>query len=104
MEGAAALCALAALLLVHDSLARGPHCALLDAAVDGGLGLLCGSLGEWEAALQVTFVDIDVEVCLGGRGGVHGGVHGAAGVWVLVEGREGVRRVEGHVLFIGGRR
>ena len=100
MEEAAALCALGALLLVEHCLARGPHCALLDTSIDGYLGLLGGGSRERESRLEVAIadVDIDAEVGLGG----HRGVHGAACVGVLVEGGEGVRRVEGRILLIVG--
>lgn len=100
MEEAAALCALGELLLVEHCLARGPHCAFLDTAVDGHLGLLGGGGGEGGARLQVAIVDVDIDVEVGL--GVARGVHGAACVGVLVEGREGVRRVEGGVLLVLG--
>lgn len=98
LEQVAAALALVDLPLVHDGLSRGPHGALLDAAVDRDLGLLCGGGGEGRAGLDVALEGVDVEVRLAlGRAG---GVHGAAGFGVLVEGRVRVRRVDGQ--FLGG--
>jgi hypothetical protein len=104
LEQVAAAGALVRLPLVDDSLARRPHGALLDAAIDRRLGLLCGGGGQREAGLGVALERVHVEVCLAlGRAA---GVHGAAGLGVLVEGRVGVRRVDGHLLgcCVGGRR
>jgi hypothetical protein len=97
LEQVAALRALVCLPLVHDSLSRWPHGALLDAAVDRRLGLLCGGGGQGQAGLDITLERVHVEVDLAlGRAA---GVHGAAGLGVLVEGRVGVRRVEGRLLL-----
>jgi hypothetical protein len=99
-EGTATL-AFVRLPLVQDGLPRGPHCALLDAAIDRVLGgLLCGGDGEGHAALKVVFVDGDAEVCLGlGRRVVEGVTCLAEGLRVLVKGRVGVGGVGGPFLL-----
>ena len=74
--------------LVQDSLPCGPHCAFLDAAIDGVFGwLLCRGYREGDAALEVVLVDTDAEVCLALRRAlVEGVARLAEGLWVLVEG------------------
>jgi hypothetical protein len=100
LEQIAAARALVRLPLVHDGLARRPHGALLDAAVDGRLGLLCRGRREREPGFDIALGDVHVEVCLALDGAA--GVERAAGLGVLVEGRvrvRRVRRVEGHFLL-----